>query len=118
MPTPHSDIPLIQTNAEQLHKIRRQLEGVFRYLEIAHDEVSVCSTAAREEGIPEIATVLSLSICNRLHSQMNSLTNVIERLGGRTQMTEDREENARVDEEIRAHNAREGKENNVSGSES
>jgi hypothetical protein len=96
-----SIIPLIETSAKQLHRIRRQLEAIFRYLEIARDEVAVCSTAAREEGIPEVATVLSLSICNRLHGQMKSLTNVIERRRGRTQFTEDREEDARIDEEIR-----------------
>jgi hypothetical protein len=37
---------------------------------------------------PEIANVLSLGVCNRLYSQLKSLTNVIERLGGRTELSE------------------------------
>src|SRR5258708_26291707 len=47
--------------------MRRQLEGMFRTLDLAHDEIAVASEAARSEGQPEIANVLSLSVCNRPH---------------------------------------------------
>lgn len=85
-------IPLIRDNEQRLAKIRRQLEDMFRSLNLVHDEIGVASEAARSEGQPEIANVLSLGVCNRLFSQLKSLTNVIERLGGRTELTEVPEE--------------------------
>ena len=100
MPDPQSTrpspkpIPLLRANEEQLTKMRGQLESMFRHLDIAHDEVAVCATAAREEGVPELHTVLSLSVCNRIHGQMKLLTNIIERLGGRTEFTDDVDEEA------------------------
>ena len=61
---------------------------MFRSLHLVHDEIGVASEAARSEGQPENANVLSLGVCNRLYSQLKSLTNVIERLGGRTDLSE------------------------------
>lgn len=72
------------------HKFR--CHPVRRSLNLIHDEISGASEAARSEGQPEIANVLSLGPCNRLFSQLKSLTNVIERLGGRTELTEVPEE--------------------------
>ena len=59
-----------------------------RSLNLVHEEIGVAAEAARSEGQPEIANVLSLGVCNRLFSQLKSLTNVIERLGGRTELSE------------------------------
>jgi hypothetical protein len=72
--------------------MRRQLEDMFRSLSLVHDEIGVASEAARSEGQPEMANMLSLGVCNRLFSQLKSLTNVIERLGGRTELSETPEE--------------------------
>lgn len=94
-PTVIPPIPLIRDNEQRLAKIRRQLEDMFRSLNLVHDEVGVASEAARSEGQPEIANVLSLGVCNRLFSQLKSLTNVIERLGGRTELSEIPEEGPR-----------------------
>ena len=91
-PTITPPIPIIKDNEQRLAKMRRQLEDMFRSLNLAHDEIGVASEAARCEGQPEIANVLSLGVCNRLFSQLKSLTNVIERLGGRTELSEVPEE--------------------------
>jgi hypothetical protein len=84
-------IPLIRDNELRLAKMRRQLEGMFRSLDLVHDEISVASEAARSEGQPEIANVLSLCVCNRLFGQLKLLTNIIERLGGTTDLSEEPE---------------------------
>ena len=84
-----STIPVIEDSERRLAKMRRQLEGMFRSLYLVHDEISVLSEAARSEDQPEIANVLSLSVCNRLFGQLKLLTSIIERLGGRTDLSED-----------------------------
>jgi hypothetical protein len=84
-------IPMIKDNELRLARMRRQLEGMFRTLDLVHDEIAVASEATRSEGQPEIANVLSLSVCNRLFGQLKLLTNIIERLGGRTNLSDERE---------------------------
>jgi hypothetical protein len=91
-----STIPLIKDNELRLAKMRRQLEDMFRSLSLVHDEIGVASEAARSEGQPEIANVLSLSICNRLFGQLKLLTSLIERLGGRTDLSEEETTQERV----------------------
>lgn len=89
---PYPTYPLIKDNEQRLAKLRRQLEDMFRSLHLVHDEVGVASEAAGSEGRPEIVNALSLGVCNRLLSQLKSLTNGIERLGGRTELSEVPEE--------------------------
>jgi hypothetical protein len=84
-------IPIIKDNELRLARMRKQLEGMFRSLNLVHDEIGVASEAARAEGQPEIANVLSLCVCNRLFGQLKLLTNIIERLGGRTDLSEEPE---------------------------
>ena len=84
-------IPIIKDNEQRLARMRRQLEGMFRTLDLVHDEIAVASEAARSEGQPEIAHVLSLSVCNRLFGQLKLLTGIIERLSGRTGLSEEQE---------------------------
>jgi hypothetical protein len=38
----HPSIPLLKSNEEQLAKIRRQLEGMFRELRLVQDVIMVC----------------------------------------------------------------------------
>jgi hypothetical protein len=91
-PTPQTTtIPIIKDNELRLAKMRRQLEDMFRSLDLTHDEIGVAAEAARSEGQPAISNVLSLCVCNRLFSQLKSLTNIIERLGGRTDLSEEEE---------------------------
>jgi hypothetical protein len=87
----NTTIPLIKDNELRLAKMRRQLEDMFRSLHLANDEIGVASEAARSVGQPEIANVLSLCVANRLFSQLKSLTNIIERLGGKTDLSEEEE---------------------------
>lgn len=84
-------IPIIKDSELRLARMRRQLEGMFNHLNVVHDEISVTAEAARSEGMPAIANVLSLSVCNKLFGQLKLLTNIIERLGGTTELSEDDE---------------------------
>jgi hypothetical protein len=84
-----SPIPVIRDSEQRLAKMRRQLEDMFRSLDLVQNEISVSAEAARSEGLPEIANVLSLSVSNRLFGQLKLLTSIIERLGGRTDLSED-----------------------------
>jgi hypothetical protein len=67
--------------------LRAQLEDMFRGLHLAHEEVCVCADAAREEGQPQLATVLHLSVCNRIYGELKVLTNIVEALGGKTEIS-------------------------------
>jgi len=69
--------------------LRRQLEDMFRSLDLVHDEIEVTSEAARSEGHTEIAKVLTYCVCSRLFGELKSLTNIIEWLGGRTALSEE-----------------------------
>ena len=82
-------IPLIQDCELRLAKMRRQLEDIYRNVDLAHEEVIVAADAAREQGMPHLDTVLRLSVSNRLFGQLKGLTNIIERLGGKTDLSED-----------------------------
>ena len=93
---PITPIPIIKDNEQRLAKMRRQLEGMFSALDLVHNEIAVASEAARSEGQPEIANVLSLCVGNRLFGQLRLLTNIVERLGGRTDLSEDEESRQEV----------------------
>jgi hypothetical protein len=67
--------------------MRRRLEDLFLSLDVVQDEVTVVAEAARSYGIPDVVNVLSLSVCNRLSSQLRLLTHVIEQLGGTTELS-------------------------------
>jgi len=78
--------------ATPLIEIRERLEEVFQSLDLIHDEISVTSEAARSEGQPEIANVLTFCVCNKMFDQLKLLTGVIEKLGGRTNLSEGQDE--------------------------
>ena len=96
-------IPLAKDNELRLAKMRRQLEGMFHHLNVIHDEISVTADAARSEGMPAIANVLSLSVCNKLFGLLRSLTNIIERLGGTTELSADDETRRETAQESAGH---------------
>lgn len=81
-------VPLARDNEQRLAKMRGQLEDLFRNLNVIHDEISVTADSAESKGMPAIANVLSMSVCHNLFRQLKSLTNVIERLGGTTELSE------------------------------
>lgn len=86
-----STIPLIRDAELRLAKMRRQLEEVFVALDLARDEVLVSADAACSEGQFKLENVLRMSVANKLFGQLKLLTHVIERLGGKTPLSEDAE---------------------------
>lgn len=89
----NTTIPIIRDNELRLAKMRRRLEDLFRSLDLVQDEITVVAEAARSHGIPDVANVLSMAICNRLSNQLRVLTHVIEQLGGTTELSEESEPN-------------------------
>jgi hypothetical protein len=97
----HQSIPFLRSDEEQIGKVRRQLEGVFRELDLVHDVIVVCDIAAHAEiniashgdvdlgdAVPH---VIRRCATNRLYTAMKTLTEVVERFGGRTKISEDKD---------------------------
>ena len=83
----HQSAPLLKGSEEQVVKLRKRLEDVFRNVSLAHDVVAICielSEGNTGEFNPEMAHVLRRCVADKLHFQLEVLTNVIERLGGST----------------------------------
>src|SRR5689334_20744552 len=96
VPTPSSAVPFLRPSEEQASKIRRQLESIYRDLDLLHDLLLVCSGACNAEtaniDIRGVEHVLRRCGSDRLFSIQKTLTSVIERFGGRTEMSEQRQE--------------------------
>ena len=88
---PAATIPLARDNELRLAKMRRQLEEMFRKLDLIHDEISVAADAARSNEVPELDNMLRLSVAAKLFGQLQQLTKIIERLGGKTKLSEGQE---------------------------
>ena len=91
----HSSIPLLKSNEEQLAKIRRQLEGVFRDLRLVQDVIMVCGgvrESISSDLDDEVEHVLRRCGSDRLSVVLKILTEIAERLGGKTEMSEARQE--------------------------
>jgi hypothetical protein len=91
----HPSIPLLKSNEEQLAKIRRQLEAMFRELRLVQDVIMVCggvreSTSSDLDGVVE--HVLRRCGSDRLFSVLKTLTEIVERFGGKTEMSEAHQE--------------------------
>ena len=91
----HQSIPLLKSNEEQLAKIRRQLEGMFRELRLVQDVIMVCgsvreSTSSDFDG--GVEHVLRRCGSDRLFSVLKTLTEIVERFGGHTEMSEAHQE--------------------------
>jgi hypothetical protein len=91
----HPSIPLLKSNEEQLAKIRRQLEGMFRELRLVQDVIMVCG-GVRESSSSDLAGevehVLRRCGSDRLFSVLKTLTEIVERFGGETEMSEAHQE--------------------------
>jgi len=91
----HQSIPLLRSNEEQLAKIRRQLEGMFRELRLVQDVIMVCGDVRESTGSDldsEVEHVLRRCGSDRLLSVLKLLTEIVERFGGKTEMSEARQE--------------------------
>ena len=90
-------IPFLQSSHEQVLKLRKRLEDVFGNMSLVHDVVVICLELGQAnvgDFNPEIAHVLRRCAADRLHFQMRVLTGVIERLGGKTALSEVKETSA------------------------
>ena len=85
---PAATIPFVRDSELRLAKMRRQLEEMFRKLDLIHDEISVAADAARSNELPELDNMLRLSVAAKLFGQLEQLTKIIERLGGNTVLSE------------------------------
>ena len=85
---PAATIPLVRDSELRLAKMRRQLEEMFRKLDLIHDEISVAAAAARSNEFPELDNMLRLSVAAKLFGQLEHLTKILERLGGKTVLSE------------------------------
>jgi hypothetical protein len=84
--SPRPSVPLLKGSEEQASKLRKRLEDVFRNVSLAHDVVALCvelSQGNSGDFNPEIAHVLRRCAAEKLYFQMEVLTKVIERLGGK-----------------------------------
>lgn len=90
IPSPNPSVPFLKPSEEQASKIRRQLEGVYREVGLLQDLLRVCSGACNADtaDVREIDHVLRRCGSDRLLSIQKTLTSIIERFGGRTDLSE------------------------------
>jgi hypothetical protein len=91
----HQFIPLLKSNEEQLAKIRRQLEGMFRELRLVQDVIMVCGGVRESSDSDldgEVEHVLRRCGSDRLFTVLKTLSEIVERFGGKTEMSEAHQE--------------------------
>jgi hypothetical protein len=83
------------SNEEQLARIRRQLEGMFGELRLVQDVIMVCGGvcgSVNSDFDDEVEHVLRRCGSDRMYSVLKTLTQIVERFGGTTEMSEERQE--------------------------
>ena len=93
-PSAHQPIPFLKGDEEKLAKIRRQLEGVFEELRLVEDVIMLCCGVCEcdKSGFEsEIQHVLRRCGSNRIQGTLKTLTQIVERFGGNTAMSENAE---------------------------
>lgn len=91
---PAQPIPFLKGDEEKLAKIRRQLEGMFQELRLIEDVIMLCCAVCQcdKSGFEsEIEHVLRRCGSNRVHGILKTLTQIVERFGGTTDMSEERQ---------------------------
>ena len=84
-PSHQSAPPLLKGSEEQVVKLRKRLEDVYRNVSLTHDVVAICIELTEGNSgdfNPEMAHVLRRCAADRLYFQLEVLTKVIERLWG------------------------------------
>ena len=86
--------PFLKTNEEQLSRIRRQLEGMFRELRLVQDVIVVCGGYRRARDVDDEAVEHVLRRCgaDRLNATLKTLNEIVERFGGSTELSETRKQ--------------------------
>ena len=90
----HQPIPFLKGDEEKLAKIRRQLEGMFQELRLIEDVIMLCGAVCQcdKSGFEsELEHVLRRCCSNRVHGILKTLTQIVERFGGTTDMSEERQ---------------------------
>jgi len=90
----HQPIPFLKGDEEKLAKIRRQLENVFEELRLVEDLMMLCGAVCEVTKCGfdfEIEHVLRRCGTNRIHGVLKTLTQIIERFGGITAMSDSAE---------------------------
>jgi hypothetical protein len=93
----HQPIPFLKGDEEKLAKIRRQLENVFEELRLVEDLMMLCGAVCEVTKCGfdfEIEHVLRRCGTNRIHGVLRTLTQIIERFGGTTAMSDSAETKA------------------------
>ena len=88
----HQPIPFLKSNEEQLAKIRRQLEGMFREVRLVQDVITVCSGvcgSVNSDFDDEVEHVLRRCASDRMHTVLKTLTQIVERFGGTTELSDE-----------------------------
>lgn len=87
----HQPIPFLRSDEEQIGKVRRQFEGMFRELRLVQDVIMVCGGVGGAVN-DEVEHVLRRCASDRLYSVLKTLTHIVERFGGRTELSDDRQD--------------------------
>jgi putative lipoic acid-binding regulatory protein len=88
----HHSIPFLKSDEEQLAKIRRQLEGMFRELRLVQDVIMVCGGvcgSVNSDFDDEVEHVLRRCASDRMHTVLKTLTQIVERFGGTTELSDE-----------------------------
>lgn len=89
--TAHHISPFLKTNEEQISRIRRQLEGMFRELRLVQDVIVVCSgygQQARDVDDEAVEHVLRRCGADRMNGVLKTLNEIVQRFGGSTELSE------------------------------
>lgn len=86
----HHISPFLKTNEEQLSRIRRQLEGMFRELRLVQDVIVVCSGYGQARDVDDEAVEHVLRRCasDRMNGVLKTLNEIVQRFGGSTELSE------------------------------
>ena len=91
----HQPVPFLRSDEEQIAKIRRQLEGTFRELRLIQDVIMVCGglrTSINSGLDDKVEHILRRCGSDRMYSVLKTLTQIVERFGGTTELSEERQE--------------------------
>ncbi len=86
--------PASRGNEAHLVQMRSRLQDVFGELRLVRDVITVSVEAMHAQVSdfdPEVGRALFQCGAERLYGQLESLSDLIEQLGGRTEFTEDRD---------------------------
>jgi hypothetical protein len=93
-PSAHQPIPFLKSDEEQLAKVRRQLEVMFRELRLVQDVIMVCGGvcgSGNSDFDDEVEHVLRRCGSDRMYTILKTLTQIVERFGGTTELSDERQ---------------------------